>query len=295
MPWFPDFVSAVELVRRQTREAGQADPVAQYLAALSTGDSGRLETVWPGKVLVFDPRAGEVHGHRQLRHFVHTNMAWLAERGARIETTATTTIEGRAVVELLAYLDGGRVTWPVAVVAESPDDSSVVFRTYCSQWPVDGRRHIRPPILTSTVGLPGDVVGDFQAALAAGDAEALVSTFLPDGYYREPIGEHAMHRKGRTNCARSSALASPPAMVTGASRCSPASSRMTPCGARWSTACWAGVAPSFRRKRVSRCTSEAATGCWQRSGSTTTSSHRPSRHRGPTRAQGIRRIPPTRR
>jgi hypothetical protein len=36
------------------------------------------------------------------------------------------------------------------VVAESPDDWSVVFRIYC-QWPVDGRRHIRPPILT-----PGD-------------------------------------------------------------------------------------------------------------------------------------------
>ena len=194
MPWLPEFASAVELVRYQDREAGQADPVAQYLAALSTGDSDRLETVWPGHVRVFDPRAGEVHGHRQLRHFVHTNTAWLAEHGARSETTATTAIDGRAVVELMAYLDGGRVTWPIAVVAESPDDSSVVFRTYCSQWPVDGRRHIRPPILTSTVGLPGDVVGDFQAALAAGDAEALVSTFLPDGYYREPIGEHAMHQ-----------------------------------------------------------------------------------------------------
>jgi hypothetical protein len=35
----------------------------------------------------------------------------------------------------------------VAVVAESSDDLSMVFRTYCSQWPVDGRRHLRPPIL----------------------------------------------------------------------------------------------------------------------------------------------------
>jgi hypothetical protein len=29
MPWFPDFASAVELARRQTRVAGRADPVAQ--------------------------------------------------------------------------------------------------------------------------------------------------------------------------------------------------------------------------------------------------------------------------
>ena len=34
MPWFPDFVAAVELVRRETRAAGQDDPVAQYLHAL---------------------------------------------------------------------------------------------------------------------------------------------------------------------------------------------------------------------------------------------------------------------
>ena len=37
MPWFPDFVSAVELTRRQTRTAGQADPVGQYVAALNKG------------------------------------------------------------------------------------------------------------------------------------------------------------------------------------------------------------------------------------------------------------------
>jgi len=34
MRWFPDFVSAAQLARRQTRAAGQADPVGQYLTAL---------------------------------------------------------------------------------------------------------------------------------------------------------------------------------------------------------------------------------------------------------------------
>jgi len=104
--------------------------------------------------------------------------------------------DGRAVVELLAHLtgDGGELAWPVAVVAESPDDLSVIFRTYCSQLPVDGRRHIRPPILKPGDAHPGDVVGRYQAALEAGDAEAVVNAFTPDGYYREPIGPHATHR-----------------------------------------------------------------------------------------------------
>jgi len=195
MPWFPDFVSAVELARKQTRTAGKDDPVGQYFTALNRGDTRVLETAWPGEVVVYDPRAGEVRGHRQLRHFVSRNQAWLAEHHARIETVASTSSGGRAVVELLAHLDsdGQQLAWPVAVVAESPDELSVVFRTYCSQWPVDGRRHLRPPILEPGTDRPGDVVGRYQAALEAGDADAVVSTFEPDGYYREPIGPHATH------------------------------------------------------------------------------------------------------
>jgi hypothetical protein len=196
MPWFPDFVSAVELARKHTRAAGLADPVEQYFAALNKGDAHLLEDAWPGAVVIYDPRAGEVRGHRQVRQFVDRNLSWLAGLHARTETVASTYADGRAVVELLAHLDhdGGKLVWPVAVVAESPDDLSVVFRTYCSQWPVDERRHVRPPILKPGHAHPGDVVGRYQAALAAGDTEAVVSTFAPDGYFRGPFGPHNAHR-----------------------------------------------------------------------------------------------------
>jgi ketosteroid isomerase-like protein len=197
MPWFPDFIAAVELVRVENRAAAVADPITQYFTALNQGDTSALETVWPGDVVVYDPRAGKVHGHRQLRRFVNRNKSWLAERDARIERVGATCAGGRAVVELLAYLaadDGRPLAWPVAVVAESPDDLSMEFRTYCSQWPVDGRRHVRPPILTSANGRPGDVVGRFHAALDAGDAEEIVSTFAPDGYVREAVGPPFVHR-----------------------------------------------------------------------------------------------------
>jgi len=161
MPWFPEMASAVELARRQTRAAGQADPVGEYFTALNHGDTHALETVWPGEVVIYDPRAGEVRGHRQVRRFIGHNLSWLGGLNAHAETVAATCAGGRAVVELLARLDhdGGELVWPVAVAAESPDDLSVVFRTYCSQWPVDERRHIRPPILKPGHARPGDVVG----------------------------------------------------------------------------------------------------------------------------------------
>jgi SnoaL-like domain len=196
MPWFPDFVSAVELARRQARVAGQADPVAQYLTALRRGDTHVLETVWPGEVVIYDPRAGEVRGHKRVRRFISENLSWLAALHASTETVASTVAGDRAVVELLARMDrdGGQRAWPIAIVTESPDDRSVVFRTYCSQWPLDERRHVRPPILEPGPARPGDVVGRYQAALAAGDTEAVVSTFAPDGYFRGSLDPQDVHR-----------------------------------------------------------------------------------------------------
>jgi hypothetical protein len=196
MPWFPEFASAVELARKQTRDAGLADPVAQYFAALNEGDTHLLEDVWPGEVVIYDPRAGEVRGHRELRRFVSRNLSWLAGLHARAETVASTVDGGRAVVELLAHLDhnGRELAWPVAVVAESPDNLSVVFRTYCSQWPVDEMRHLRPAILEPGPARPGGVVGRYQDGLAAGDTDAVVSTFAPDGYFCGPFGPAHAHR-----------------------------------------------------------------------------------------------------
>lgn len=196
MPWFPDFANAIELARREARTAGRADPVGRYLASLTEGDSPALEAVWPGEVVVYDPRAGEVRGHRRLRRFVRENQAWLAGRHARIETTAATHVGGRAVVEVLAHLAdrGTTVSWPVAVVAESPAEDSVEFRTYCSQVVVDGRRHVRPAFLVAGSATAGDVVGRHLTALAAGDIDAAVGTFAAEGYLREPIGAPTVHR-----------------------------------------------------------------------------------------------------
>src|ERR1700712_1242878 len=188
MPWFPDFVGAVELARRETRADGRADPTAAYLTALQRGDARDLETTWPGEVVIRDPRAGTVRGHRSIKAFVRRNGEWLAGLQARTETVATTTAGGRAVLELLAYLteDGREGAWPVAVVAEAGEDDSVEFRTYCSQQPVTGSHHLRPPVLAPGDGGPGGVVGRHLAALAAGDVDGAVQAFAPDGYLREP-------------------------------------------------------------------------------------------------------------
>ncbi|HEX3908229.1 MAG TPA: nuclear transport factor 2 family protein [Mycobacteriales bacterium] len=197
MPWFPDFANAAELAREATRDSAYADPAAEYLHALNDGEARGLERAWPGEVVVLDPRAGEIRGHRPLRHFVRTNHAWFAAHDAAVETVATTRTDGRAVLELLVTLtgdDGESLSWPVAVVAESSSEDSIVFRTYCSQLPVAGRRPVRPAILAPRDEHPGDVVAGYQTALDIGDVDAIVGAFGPDGYYREPIGPNREHR-----------------------------------------------------------------------------------------------------
>ena len=199
MPWFPDFASAVELARRQTRAAGQADPVAQYFAALNKGDTRALETVWPGEVVIYDPRAGEIRGHRQLRRFVSQNQSWLTERHARIETVASTSRTGGPWWRCWRTWQATRGNWP-GRSRSSPNPPTTVGGVPHLLQPVAGRRDgatCGRPSSSPGAARPGDVVGRYQAALAAGDTEAIVSAFEPDGYYREPIGPHYSHRGTR--------------------------------------------------------------------------------------------------
>jgi len=197
MPWFPDFVAAAELARKQTRDDGLQDPAMHYLDALNGGDAHLLEQVWPGDVVVHDPKVGTVKGHRELRAFVKRNHEFLAAHHTRTEKVASTAAGDRAVYEILAHLtddDGREISWPVAVVAESSDDLSVEFRSYCAVWPALAQPSVRPAILgPDDVRFPGSV-GRYQSAIAAGDVDAVTSAFEADGYYREAFGSDPLHR-----------------------------------------------------------------------------------------------------
>ena len=73
----------------------------------------------------------------------------------------------------------------------------------------------------------GDVVGRYLDALRAGDTDAIVDTFAPDGYFREPMGP-SVHPRGaaelRSFFARrfspraASACSAAPSPTTGALR-----------------------------------------------------------------------------
>ena len=148
------------------------------------------------EVVVYDPRAGEIRGHKQLRRFVSHNHVLAGRAPGPIETVACTHVRGRAVVELLAHLaDDGRNwrgRWQSSPTVPTIGRSCSAPTAANGQSTDGDTSGLRFSSLSRAD--PGDVVGRYQAALDAGDAEAIVTTFARDGYFREPIGPHSTHR-----------------------------------------------------------------------------------------------------
>lgn len=180
MAWLPGFGDIAA-------RAAELEP-----GSLRDDDPGPLLAAFPGGVRIDDPRAGTVEGVAGVHAFFRSAATWLAERDARCLPVATTPGSARVVGEFDLELTEGERTFilPVAVVAEpDPGRHSIWIRTYHSQWPLLGRHVVRSPLLPrDPEARESDVVGEYQAALAAGDAARITATFEPNGCFREPAG-----------------------------------------------------------------------------------------------------------
>jgi len=147
---------------------------------------------------VYVPVRGRVEGKRAFEAFVSETSEWLRQHNASVEEVDHVIAERQGFEEVVLHLDGQtrRVALPVAIVADRRSDGRIEeLRIYFSNSPLAGRHAIRPPLLEPAPGLRGSgVVGDYQRALAAGDVDAIVATFEPDGYAREPAGSLHVHR-----------------------------------------------------------------------------------------------------
>lgn len=168
-----------------------------YLQLVYEGRIDDLAALFAGEASINDPLHGQAEGRDALIQFTAQASAWLKERTAAFEKIRTTHIADRTVVEWLVKLHQQRkaIDLPVAVVGDHPDGLLKQIRVYHSLWPLIGAHKIRPAILEAQGHLPlRDVVKQYQDALLAGDVETIVSTFEPNGYFREPAGNEHMHQ-----------------------------------------------------------------------------------------------------
>src|SRR4051794_11820348 len=197
MPWIPEQFTApaAEHVKEEARRRRRT--AVPYFEGLLTGDVQALVGSFAAEPELHHPTRGRVKGTRAFARFMADQRAWLIQHDATIEHIDLVVTPRRAVEEVVLRLEGddGAVALPVAIAADRQEDGRLdELRIYFSSGPIPGVHAIRPPLLQPDPELDeADVVGDYQRALAAGDVEATVACFEPDGHVREPAGGAFAH------------------------------------------------------------------------------------------------------
>jgi hypothetical protein len=197
MPFTPELFSARAL--GQLEEQGHHRLAAiPYFDGLLAGEPDALVRSFAGEPELHDPVRGRVKGVRAFEAFVAETSSWLRRHNVSVEDVEHVITERHGFEEVVLHLDGqaGRVELPVAIVADRRSDGRIEeLRIYFSNWPLAGRHTHRPPLLQPDPQLrESAVVGDYQRALAAGDVDAIMAAYEPDGYAREPAGGQHVHR-----------------------------------------------------------------------------------------------------
>jgi SnoaL-like domain len=198
VPWLPELFTAPVLARIWEDDRRRELKLVPFFAGLMTGETRAVLESFAGEPELHHPVRGRIKGLAAFARFLDETRSWLAERHAATEDVDFVISHGRGVEEVVLHLDGdaGRVALPVAIASDKDERGQIVEqRMYFSSWPLTGAHAIRPPVLqpAGDVRAP-DVVGDYQRALAAGDAGAAAAAFAPDACVREPAGGPYAHR-----------------------------------------------------------------------------------------------------
>jgi hypothetical protein len=197
VPWAPELFSAPALERLEEKRRHELVSVP-YFDGLMAGEPDALVNSFAVVPELHFPVRGRVKGTRAFEAFVSDTYSWLRQHNVSVEDVEHVVTERQGFEEVVLHLDGqtGRVDLPAAIVADRRSDRRIEeLRIYFSNWPLAGRHANRSPLLQPDPELrESDVVGDYQRALAAGDIDAIVAAFEPDGYAREPAGGRHVHR-----------------------------------------------------------------------------------------------------
>ncbi|MBV9918857.1 MAG: hypothetical protein JO153_20325 [Solirubrobacterales bacterium] len=197
MPWAPELFSVPARQRLEERRGHELVTVP-FFDGLLTGELDAMVRSFAGMPELHHPVRGRIRGTRAFETYALETKAWLSRRNVVVEEVELFLGARSGCGEAILHLDGatGRVDLPVAIVSDHHADGRIKeVRIYYSRWPLTGRHANRPPLLQPDPDLrESDVVAEHQRALAVGDVEAVVGTFEPDGYAREPAGGQYMHR-----------------------------------------------------------------------------------------------------
>ena len=193
MAWHTEYGQALHQSAHLTAVAGLHASLDATRDVLLAGDPVGLLEAFPDGVRIDDQRVGRVEGRAALEDYCRSSSAWMAERQAQRSTDRVDCGRqpGRRRVRARARRGRSRVRAAGRRRRRAGPDRPERVGPRLPQPVAAARPPCRP--LAAAREDPAvresDVVGDYQRALAAGDAEAIVRTFEPDGCFREPAGD----------------------------------------------------------------------------------------------------------
>jgi hypothetical protein len=197
MPWAPELFSAPVLARLE-QQARRKLSTVPYFEGLMTAELDALIGSFVREPEVHHPVRGCIKGVQAFEAFVRETDTWLMDNDVTVEEVAHVAAERGGFGEFVLSLEGEteEIHQPVAVVAEQQSDRRIrELRIYSSSWPLTRQHPVRPPLLQPDPELrEPDVIAEYRRALSAGNVEAIVETFEPDGYAREPAGDRYIHQ-----------------------------------------------------------------------------------------------------
>ncbi len=138
-----------------------------------------------------------LRGNQPVAEWVRDEGAWLAGHQATVQAINHIVTDSHTSAEynLAITQDGEAIDLPLHLVAVLAGDKISALRAYHSTYPLTGEHIIRQPLVSPDVEIePAPPIGAYEAAMAAGDAEALDALFERDGYVREPAGAGFKHK-----------------------------------------------------------------------------------------------------
>jgi SnoaL-like protein len=194
----PELFSAPVLQRILDERRRERIAAVPFFDGMRAGEVDALVESFAGVPEVHHPLRGRIKGVAAFERYVAETNAWFERSNVTVDDLHIIATPRRGIEEVIMHVDGddGRIAMPMALAADRDENLRILeLRVYFSSWPLTGRHHVRPPVLQPEPGLGEDgVVGEYQRALAAGDVEAVVATFEPDAFMREPSGDAFVHR-----------------------------------------------------------------------------------------------------
>ena len=167
------------------------NPVSGLMESIVAGDT--VDARFTDAATVDTP----LRGQQRFRDWAVDEHEWLIAGATTVRAINHIVTDTHASAEYVLAMtrDGSDIELPLHAVAELRGDRIVALRTYHSTYSLTGEHLVRSPLVSPDPGLePGAPVDAYEAAMAAGDPEALDALFEPDGYVREPAGPAFKHQ-----------------------------------------------------------------------------------------------------